>query len=108
MSFQFDPSTLLREARTGAGLTQRALAVRAGTSQSVIARIEKGQTSPTVATLTRLLAAAGYGLDSHLTPAPTSNSHMLEDIARILAMTPEDRLIEVRNVSRLVVSAERV
>jgi hypothetical protein len=33
---------------------------------------------------------------------------MLEDIARILAMTPEDRLIEVRNVSRLVVSAERV
>jgi len=32
---------------------------------------------------------------------------MLEDIIRILAMTPEDRLLEVRNVSRFLAEAER-
>ena len=50
---------LLREARTRAELTQRALAARAATSQSAVAAIESGRKEPTVATLQRLLAAAG-------------------------------------------------
>ena len=54
--------TLLRRARTGAALSQRELARRAGTAQSVVARIERGQTSPTWATLQRLLGAAGCEL----------------------------------------------
>ena len=54
--------TLLRRARTRAALSQRELARRAGTAQSVVARIERGQTSPTWATLQRLLRAAGCEL----------------------------------------------
>jgi hypothetical protein len=33
---------------------------------------------------------------------------MLEDVARILALTPEERLREVRNVSRFESAARRV
>jgi hypothetical protein len=33
---------------------------------------------------------------------------MLEDVARILALTPEERLREVRNVSRFEAAARRV
>lgn len=58
MSSLLDPSALLKRARKRAGLSQRALARRADTSQSVVARIELGTTSPTVSTLNRLLAAA--------------------------------------------------
>ncbi len=102
-----NPAIALQQARTDAGLTQRALARAAGTSQSVVARIESGQTSPTVATLTRLLEATGHDLHADLIPAPGPNTHMLEDVARILAMTPEQRLIEVRNVSRLIEGVRR-
>lgn len=55
-----DASELLRAARARAGLSQRDLARRAGTSQSVVARIELGKTSPTVSTLNRLIEAAGF------------------------------------------------
>src|ERR1051326_7790937 len=46
---------LVREARTRAGLSQRALARRARTTQSVVARIEGGTTSPSWATPRRPL-----------------------------------------------------
>ena len=98
---------LLREARARAGLTQRELARRAGTAQSVVARIEQGRTDPSTATLARLLAAAGFELRAELTPLPVADTHMLDDVARILAMTPEQRLLEVRNVSRFVAAARR-
>lgn len=103
-----DAATLLREARTQAGLSQRQLAQRAGTAQSVIARIERGLASPSWGTLSRLLAAAGLELRAELEPRATPGSHMLEDVARILSLTPEHRLAEIRNVSRLVTLARRV
>jgi uncharacterized protein len=53
---------LLREARTAAGMTQAELARRAGTSQPAVAAYESGTKIPTVATLERLLAAAGASL----------------------------------------------
>ena len=49
---------VLREARTRAGLTQRQLAERAHTAQSVVARIETGATD----TLGRLLEVADFAL----------------------------------------------
>ena len=54
------PGNLLKTARAAAGLSQRELARKARTAQSVVARIELGETSPTWATLTRLLRAAGF------------------------------------------------
>jgi transcriptional regulator with XRE-family HTH domain len=101
-------AALLLDGRTRAGLTQRVLAERAGTAQSVVARIEKGLTIPSVETLARLLAAAGFELRTELEIRPAMQSHMLADCARIMRLTPEQRLIEVRNVSRFLASAHRV
>src|SRR5262245_27129623 len=98
---------LLREARVRAGLTQRELARRAGTAQSVVARIEQGRADPSTATLAGLLAAAGFEMRVELSLLPVADTHMLDDVARILAMTPEQRLLEVRNVSRFVAAARR-
>src|ERR1035437_5934072 len=99
---------LLRQARMRAGLVQRELAARAHTSQSVIARIERGQTIPGVETLDHLLAAAGFELRKTLSPMPVVHSHMLADSARILRLSPVDRLRQVANVSRFIAGARRV
>jgi len=68
MNTGLDLAALLKDARIRAGLSQRALAEKGGTSQSVVARIELGITSPTTATLNRLLEAAGQALDVSLRP----------------------------------------
>lgn len=60
---------MVADARTRAGLSQRELAQRAGTSQSAIARIESGTVSPSFATARRLLAACGFELRLSLAPA---------------------------------------
>lgn len=102
------PAKLLRQARRRAGLSQRALAKRARTAQSVVARIERGQTSPTWETLERLLAAANAHLTAQLEPHVVVGSHMLDDVPRILRMTPEQRLEEVKNLSEFLYHARRV
>lgn len=102
------PATLLRAARARARLSQRALAERAGTAQSVVARIELGDTSPSYSTLSGLLRAAGFGLRMQLETAPVCDSHMLDDVARIRRLTPEQRLMELGNTSRFFAAAERV
>jgi len=101
-------ATLLRQARTRAGLSQRALARRARTAQSVIARIEGGQTSPSWDTLERLLTAANYEMVAHTEPRVVVGSHMLSEVAGILRMTPEQRLQEVKNVSEFLHRVRRV
>lgn len=108
MNTGLNPGRLVREARLAARLTQRELARRAHTSQSVVARVESGQTSPGSETLERLLDAAGYELRVALQPRPVVDSHMLEDAARILRLTPEQRLLEVANVNRFLRAARRV
>ena len=92
-------STLVREARTRAGLSQRELARRADTAQSVIARIERGHTSPTWETLRRIVGAAGFDLDTELAVRPVRGSHMLKDVDRVLGLSPEARLEELANLS---------
>jgi transcriptional regulator with XRE-family HTH domain len=96
---------LVREARTRAGLSQRALAHRARTAQSAVARIESGATNPSWETLHRLLDAAGFRLHAQLHPALRGRSHMLDDVPRILRLTPEERLLELRNAARLLSGA---
>ena len=103
-----NPATLLRQARTRAGLSQRALARRAGTTQSVIARIESGKTSPTWGTLERLLAAADAEIRAQLEPHVVVGSHMLDHVPDILRMTPEQRLQEVKNLTEFLHQVRRV
>lgn len=64
-----DAATLIRAARIDAGLTQAQLAERAATSQPAIARYESGAASPSVATLDRILRAAGQRLVLAAEPA---------------------------------------
>jgi transcriptional regulator with XRE-family HTH domain len=56
------PGRLLREARNRHGVSQAQLAIRAGTTQSAISRIEKERISPTVQTLVELLHLLGEDL----------------------------------------------
>ena len=102
------PGNLVRESRMTAGLSQRELARKARTAQSVVARIELGETSPTWDTLVRLIRASGFKLISNVERVPVVDRSILDDVPRILRMTPEQRLEEVAQVSRFVVGAKRV
>jgi len=62
---------MIYEARTAAGLTQRALAARVGTTPSVIARLEEADVdSDALFLLHRIAAALGHALDIRLVPVP--------------------------------------
>ena len=55
-------SDLLERVRRQAGLSQEALAARAGTSRPTLSAYEHGRKSPTLATVERLLDSAGFEL----------------------------------------------
>jgi transcriptional regulator with XRE-family HTH domain len=57
-----DVGALVAELRERHGLSQRALAVRASTSQAWISRVERGEISPSIASLERVLGAMGERL----------------------------------------------
>ena len=88
-------SSLLAEARERSGLSQRALAERAKSAQSVVARIELGLTSPSWETLSALIAAAGLTLEGVVREGAPHESPDLSDTDRILELTPQDRLREL-------------
>lgn len=73
-----------------------------------MARIELGLTNPTWSTLERLVRAAGGEIAATVAPAVSVDASMLEDASRILRMSPEDRLLEVAQVSRFLSEARRV
>ena len=80
-------SRLVLEARQHAHLTQRDLAERVGTSQSAIAKLEQGATNPTVDTLARCVAAAGFALRIELVPLPAPDpvvARYKQDVDRTL------------------------
>ncbi len=108
MPRQLTAANLLRTARQQAGMNQRQLAKKARTAQSVIARVELGDTNPSLPTLERLLKAAGYKLNAEIERIRVVDRSLLDDIPRILRMTPEERLREVAQVSRFVAAARRV
>ena len=58
-----DAGALLRERRLTHGVSQRELALRAGTKQATISRIENGHETPTVDRLAQLLTALGERLE---------------------------------------------
>ena len=58
----------LKELREASGLTQPALAERAGLSKDGIAHLEQGRREPSLATAVALAEALGVRLEAFLTP----------------------------------------
>lgn len=65
-----DAGRLILRARIDAGLSQRALAERAGTSGPTISAYEQGRVVPRVDTLERILRAAGARIEARLAARP--------------------------------------
>src|SRR5437867_2060704 len=80
---------LLREARARARLSQRALAEKARTAQSEIARIENGRQEPSLATLERLVRAAGFDLRIELVQHDDHDERLID---AMLALSVEQRI----------------
>jgi predicted transcriptional regulator len=104
-------SQLIRKAREDASLTQAELAARAGMSQPVIARLERGDANPRVMTLDRVLRAAGARLElraDSATPPAVDETQIVER----LRLSPAERLAAFetsqRNLSSLKQRARRV
>lgn len=89
---------LVRAVRRRKGLTQSQLALRAGTTQSAISRIERDSESPTVDRLTDLLHAMGEDLTLASTAIdPWANA---EDLAMERQRRPAERLADGISLSR--------
>lgn len=85
-------------ARRAAGLTQRQLAVRAGTRQSAISQIERGEVEPTFSRLRSLVGLCGYELGTSLEPRRLSIDEGL--LLHSLRMLPEERISAAIRLSR--------
>jgi transcriptional regulator with XRE-family HTH domain len=70
---------LLQEARRRSGLSRRRLAQRGGTSPSTLSAYESGASVPSVATLVRLLRAAGFEADVKLRSVPSTDERELTE-----------------------------
>jgi transcriptional regulator with XRE-family HTH domain len=65
---------LIKQARLTAGLSQRELARRAGTSQATLSAYERGEKSPSVDTLARVVRSAGLDLRISIAEAETHDA----------------------------------
>lgn len=94
-----DAGELIKRTRERHRISQHSLAVRAGTHQAVVSRIERGKMQPTVATVERLLVAMGeqLKLDVERIPGDHDPAHLRAALNR----TPEERLELAISWSRL-------
>jgi transcriptional regulator with XRE-family HTH domain len=81
---------LIREARKRRGLSQARLAIRAGTTQSVISRIEQDRVSPSVETVEKLLQLMGEELV--LETRDRNSGIDRSQVRERLRMTPQQRV----------------
>jgi transcriptional regulator with XRE-family HTH domain len=81
---------VIKDARARAGISQRVLALRAGTDQAAVSRIERGEISPSLETVERLLAALGQRMELKSSPVQREYDplHMRANLQR----SPEERL----------------
>jgi transcriptional regulator with XRE-family HTH domain len=83
-------STLLRDARQRASLTQADVARRLGVSQAAVAKLERPGSNPTMATVEAALWATGHRL---VLDAPARRAGVDESLIRQhLELTPSERL----------------
>lgn len=80
---------LLREARLRAGLSQAALAERAGVHRVQINRYEAGAVVPSLDTLLELVNACGFDVPLELAPRQSVGAEVLSELQRL---SPERRL----------------
>ncbi|HEY0390458.1 MAG TPA: helix-turn-helix transcriptional regulator [Solirubrobacterales bacterium] len=101
------PEKLVRNARLAAGLSQRALARRAATSQPAIARYERGVAAPSWETLQRLMEGCGQRL--LVRTEVIADTHDVELASRMLELTPLERLRALPRYARLrELASERI
>ncbi|HEX9967030.1 MAG TPA: helix-turn-helix transcriptional regulator [Solirubrobacterales bacterium] len=89
----------IRSSRRRRGISQKSLALRAGTDQAAISRIERGEISPTVETVERLLAAMGECLV--MGSEPVERHHDPLHVRASLNRSPEERLALAISWNRL-------
>src|SRR5947199_7123682 len=98
MQCQPSAGILLREARGRQGLSQRRLAIRAGTSQDAISRIERGVESPTIERFTRLMLMLGEQVELR--------SEVLAGPVGSASLTPRERLREAASWNLVATTLE--
>lgn len=94
-----DIGAALREARQEQGVSQRRLALRAGTSQDAISRIERGAEAPTLERFAQLMLALGRRPVIRLEPLRKAVS--VDGLGVANNMTPDERLREAAGWNRV-------
>lgn len=97
-----DAGALIREARSRHGISQETLARRARTTQKQISRIERGDVSPSVSTVSRLLAAMGERLELRAVAGPRDNRSDDELRADFRDLTASERIAQTAALSRML------
>ena len=95
---------VVREARRRAGLSQSDLAARIGTTQSAIARLERGKTMPSIDYVTRAVRGCGYDLAIELVPY---DEHEWTLARENLALDPSERVAKLKRAVRFIDAARR-
>ena len=95
-----DSAWLIARARKRAGLSQRLLAKRAGTSHSTLAAYETGAKSPNFSTVVRVLEAAGFSVEVRLRAADPFEDRRrrggeLEDVLALAEAFPAEHEAEL-------------
>ena len=83
---------LIKEARLRTGLTQAELGARMGKAQSVIARWERDDVSPSLETLRVVVRACGLDLTFFMSKFDESNATIIDQHLR---MTPAERFADL-------------
>lgn len=98
-----DAGAIIRAARVRHGVSQRGLAIRAGTSQGYVSQVERGEVSPSVEAVTRLLACLGEAGRIETAPLPPTDAADASADAEGLRPGPLLAVLVGRDVELVVV-----
>jgi transcriptional regulator with XRE-family HTH domain len=93
------PGQIIRARRDLNGLTQKQLAIRAGSTQAAISRLERGELSPTFETFERLLGVMGE--EAEIVVRRREGDHDKARLMSLRARPPEERLTMAISWNRL-------
>src|SRR5262245_42549620 len=102
-SYITSPAELISQARQRHGLSQRALALRAGTTQSWVSAIERGRVQPSVELLQRLLLVMGEELVLESRPLASDADHDPIAFREERTREPSERVEEALRWMRMTV-----